>query len=106
MAEMGAWPAHAVVKVDDTPPGIGEGRAAGTWAVGLALSGNIAGLSAEELAALAAPERDALRARATAELTAAGAHLVVDSIAMLPAALVEIEARLARGERPGAWETR
>lgn len=100
MAEMGVWPAHAVVKLDDTPPGIGEGRAAGTWAVGVALSGNIAGLTVEELAALPAPARDAIRARAVAELTSAGAHLVVDSIADLPVALAEIEARLARGERP------
>lgn len=101
MARMGVWPASAVVKVDDTPPGIGEGRAAGTWSVGVALSGNIAGLSADELAALPDAGRDALRARATAQLTDAGAHMVIDSIAELPAALTEIAARLARGERPG-----
>jgi len=101
MAEMGVWPAHAVVKLDDTPPGIAEGRAAGTWAVGVALSGNIAGLAAEELAALPDAERAALRDRAAAELTSAGAHLVIDSIADLPAAIAAIEARLADGERPG-----
>ena len=100
MAEMGVWPASAVVKVDDTPPGIGEARAAGTWAVGVALSGNIAGLTAAELAALPAAERAALAARAAAELTAAGAHLVVDSIADLPAAVAEIEGRMAAGAAP------
>jgi phosphonoacetaldehyde hydrolase len=104
MAAMGVWPASAVVKVDDTQPGIGEGRAAGTWTVGLALSGNIAGLSVAELAALPDAECAAIRARATAELTAAGAHLVIDSIAARPAAVAEIEARLARGERPGVVE--
>jgi phosphonoacetaldehyde hydrolase len=102
MAEMGVWPASAVVKVDDTPPGIGEGLAAGTWAVGVALSGNIAGLTEAELAALPEPERDALRARAGAELRAAGAHLVIDSIAELPAAVAAIEARLLGGEKPVA----
>lgn len=101
MAEMGVWPASAVVKVDDTPPGIGEGRAAGCWAVGVALTGNIAGLTASELAALDGPARAALRAKAAAELTAAGAHLVIDSVADLPAAVAEIERRLAHGERPG-----
>ncbi|MDO9713293.1 phosphonoacetaldehyde hydrolase [Paracraurococcus lichenis] len=101
MAAMGIWPAAAVVKVDDTPPGIGEGRAAGTWAVGLALTGNIAGLSAEELAALPAGEKDAIRRRATEEMLAAGAHLVIDSAADLPAAIAAIEARLAAGESPG-----
>jgi phosphonoacetaldehyde hydrolase len=100
MAEMGVWPAQAVVKVDDTPPGIGEGRAAGTWTVGVALSGNIGGLSAEELAALPEEGRAAIRARATAELEAAGAHLVIDSIAALPDAIGVIEARMAAGEAP------
>jgi phosphonoacetaldehyde hydrolase len=100
MAEMGVWPAAAVVKVDDTPPGLGEGRAAGTWAVGLALSGNIAGLSEAEIAALPEEDRAALRARATTELTAAGAHLVIDSIADLPAAIAAIEARMTAGETP------
>jgi phosphonoacetaldehyde hydrolase len=104
MAAMGVWPASRVVKLDDTPPGIGEARAVGAWAVGVALTGNIAGLSAAELDALDAPARDALRASATAELVAAGAHLVIDSIADLPAAITTIEARLAAGERPGLVE--
>jgi len=33
MAKLGAWPAATVVKVDDTAPGIAEGKAAGTWTV-------------------------------------------------------------------------
>jgi phosphonoacetaldehyde hydrolase len=100
MARMGVWPAATVVKVDDTPVGIGEGVAAGTWTVGLSLSGNMCGLSAEELAALPEAERAAIRERATAALQAAGADLVIDSIADLPGAVDEIAARLARGERP------
>jgi phosphonoacetaldehyde hydrolase len=100
MARLGVHPAAAVVKIDDTPVGIGEGIAAGTWTVGLALSGNLAGLSAEELAALAAAERDALRDRASAELRAAGAHLVIDSLADLLPALERIETALALGARP------
>lgn len=101
MAAMGIWPAAAVVKVDDTPPGIGEARAAGCWAVGVAMTGNIAGWSAEELARVPAAEREAARARATAELTAAGAHLVIDSLADLPAAIGDIEQWLAVGDAPG-----
>jgi phosphonoacetaldehyde hydrolase len=100
MAQMGVWPASAVVKVDDTPPGIGEGLAAGTWTVGLALTGNIAGRSAAELAALSDAERGEIRLRATAEMQDAGAHLVIDSIADLPGAIDSIEARLAHGDRP------
>jgi phosphonoacetaldehyde hydrolase len=100
MAEMGVWPAGTVVKLDDTPPGIGEARAAGTWAIGVALTGNIAGLSAAELAALHDDHRSELRARAAAELEAAGAHMVIDSIADLPGAITALEARMARGEAP------
>ncbi len=104
MAAMGVHPASAVLKLDDTPPGIGEARAAGCWAAGVALTGNIAGLTAEELAALDAPSREALRRDATEALLRAGAHAVVDSIADLPSLVERIEARLAQGERPGAWD--
>lgn len=100
MARMGIWPASTVVKFDDTPPGLGEARNAGCWAVGLALTGNIVGLSAEELAALPEGEVAAHRARAAAELLAGGAHLVVDSIADLPGALATVEARMEAGELP------
>jgi phosphonoacetaldehyde hydrolase len=106
MAAMGVHPAHTVLKLDDTPPGIGEARAAGCWAAGVALTGNITGLTVEELAALDAPAREALRRSATETLLRAGAQEVVDSIADLPALVERIEARLARGERPGAWDAR
>ncbi len=102
MAQMGVWPAATVVKVDDTPVGIAEGKAAGTWTVGVALTGNIAGLSAAELSALPEAERATLRARATREMQAAGADLVVDSVAELPDAEAELQARLQAGERPAA----
>ncbi len=100
MAQLGVWPAETVVKVDDTPPGIGEGINAGTWTVGIALTGNIAGLSAEELAALGDDARAEIRARANDELGAAGAHLVIDGIADLPGAIKEIELRMLQGETP------
>lgn len=92
--------AAKVVKVDDTPVGIAEGVAAGTWTVGVAMTGNEVGLSAEELAALSETERAAARARATARLEAAGAHFVIDTVADLPAIVEQIDARLAQGTRP------
>jgi phosphonoacetaldehyde hydrolase len=102
MARLGVWPAATVVKVDDTPAGIGEGVAAGTWTVGVSMSGNMCGLSAEELAALSEAQRASIRARATVGLKAAGADLVIDSIAVLEGAVDEIAVLLACGERPGA----
>jgi phosphonoacetaldehyde hydrolase len=100
MAKLGVHPAASVVKIDDTPVGIGEGIAAGCWTIGLSLSGNMAGLSADELAALSPAERDTLRARAAEPLKAAGAHLVIDSLADLAGALEHIEAALEIGARP------
>jgi phosphonoacetaldehyde hydrolase len=102
MAKLGVWPAATVVKADDTAPGIGEGVAAGTWTVGITLTGNEVGLSAKELAALPEADRAMHRARAGAVLTAAGADFVIDSIAGLPAVVATIDARLAAGQRPGA----
>ena len=99
MAKLGVWPAATVVKVDDTAPGIGEGKAAGTWTIGIALTGNAVGLSAEELAALSPSERARLREKATLELQ--DADMVIDSIAQLPQAVAEIDVRLANGEQPG-----
>jgi phosphonoacetaldehyde hydrolase len=98
MARLGVWPAACVVKVDDTAPGIGEGKAAGTWTVGVALTGNTAGLAAEELAAVASQGRARLREQAAAELR--DADMIIDSIADLPLAVAAIDARLAAGERP------
>lgn len=99
-ADLGVWPAAAVVKVDDTVPGIAEGLAAGSWAVGVAMSGNALGLSHAEMQALPEAERAERRAEAVLELSQGGAHYVIDSIADLPALLGLIEGRLADGERP------
>lgn len=100
MAKLGVWPAEAVLKVDDTAPGIAEGVAAGTWTVGVGLSGNTAGLTADELASLSTQDRQRLRAAAAATLYAAGADLVIDSVATLPAVVERIEQGLAAGARP------
>jgi phosphonoacetaldehyde hydrolase len=99
-ADLGVWPAQAVVKVDDTVPGITEGLAAGSWTVGVAMSGNALGLSLEQLNALSETEREMRRTLAMRELVLGGAHYVIDSIADLPPVLDVIEGRLARGERP------
>lgn len=99
-ADLGiCWP-HTVVKVDDTEVGIEEGLNAGTWAVGVAVSGNAMGLPLADWQALPAAEQDSRRAAASAKLRGAGAHYVVDSVADLPPVLDAIAERLARGERP------
>jgi len=99
-ADLGVWPPSSVVKVDDTGVGIEEGVNAGTWTVGLAVSGNAVGLPLADWQALDAASQQALRVAATAKLEAAGAHFVIDSVADLLPVLEEIEARLRQGIAP------
>ena len=91
---------RACVKVDDTVAGVEEGRNAGMWSVGVALSGASAGLSLQEYRAASPAELGAVRARATECLAEAGAHIVIDTVAELPQALDAIERRMSEGERP------
>jgi phosphonoacetaldehyde hydrolase len=86
-AELGVWPLTRVVKVDDTDAGVAEGRAAGCFTVGIAASGNGVGLSQKALFALPAAERAARIGAAGKSLLAAGADVVIDTVAELTAAL-------------------
>ena len=89
--DLRVYPPSAVVKVDDTEPGILEGVAAGCLTVGVALSGNHVGLTPEDLAALPAAEVARLREGAAAKLRAAGADHVIDTVADLPALLDRLD---------------
>ncbi|MEE3099556.1 MAG: phosphonoacetaldehyde hydrolase [Pseudomonadota bacterium] len=91
MALMGVSDGSRVLKIDDTEPGVAEGVAVGAVTVGVARSGNHAGLTPEDLAALPASERDRLRARAAEALHDAGADHVIDTVAELPALVAMLE---------------
>jgi phosphonoacetaldehyde hydrolase len=93
--DLAVYPPAALIKVDDTEPGIAEGIAAGCVTVGVCLSGNEAGLTPKELAALSSDEVAAIRARVTAKLKAAGAHHVIDTVADLPALIESLQAKAA-----------
>ena len=100
LINLGVSPVDACVKVDDTTPGVEEGLNAGMWTVGLAMSGNEIGLPLKDVQALAAADRARRRERAYTRMYQCGAHYVIDSIADLIPCLDDIEARIARGERP------
>jgi len=102
MADFGIDDPRAVVKVDDTAPGIAEGQSAGAWTVGVTASGNEVGLSWDAWSALDADARRAATDRAGRVLLAAGADYLVETVAGLPAVLDDIERRLAAGETPTA----
>jgi phosphonoacetaldehyde hydrolase len=90
-AELGVWPLSRVIKVDDAEAGIGEGRAAGCFTVGVSASGNGLGLSPAALAALDPSDRAARLAISAASLKAAGADLVIETVADLIPALNKTE---------------
>ncbi|SDI50282.1 phosphonoacetaldehyde hydrolase [Pseudomonas panipatensis] len=92
----------ACVKVDDTWPGILEGRRAGMWTVALTCSGNALGLTYEQYQGLPADTLEQQRQRIGRLFEGARPHYLIDTIAELPAVVREINARLARGEMPQA----
>lgn len=98
--ELRVYPMAAMVKVGDTIVDVEEGLNAGMWSVGIALTGNLVGLTAAEIAQLEPDERRGRRDAAADLLHRAGAHYVVDSIADVPALIDKIESRLATGEKP------
>ncbi len=97
---LGIGDVAACVKVDDTLPGILEGRSAGMWTVGLRFSGNFLGLDYPAFEALTPSELEQHRQRIDALFTPARPHYLADTIADLPALIDEINLRMARGETP------
>jgi phosphonoacetaldehyde hydrolase len=98
--DLGVWPAHRVIKVDDTVPGLMEGRHAGCWTVGVLASGNEVGLTEAQWRTLDDTARSALREKARARLTKAQPDFWVDTVAELPGIIETIDAQLARQGRP------
>ncbi len=91
----------SVVKCDDTVSGIGEAMNAGCWGVGLVRYSNYMNINTlEEEATLSAANMAARMAKTRKILEQAGAHYVIDSLVELPAVIDDINARLARGEKP------
>jgi phosphonoacetaldehyde hydrolase len=95
-----AWPASACVAVGDTTVDVEAGLNAGFWSIGVALTGNEVGLPLAAWNALPAPEQQERSETARARLRDAGAHLVLDGIAGLPAAIDTIEEWIAAGRKP------
>lgn len=94
------FPLEAVVKIGDTISDIEEGLNAGTWAVAVARTGNMIGLTEEQWGALPQGDSDARLQDAHRKLLDAGAHYVIDTLAEIDQVLDQIEVRLKTGERP------
>ncbi len=98
---MDIHPIQAVVKVDDTTSGIGEALEGGCWGVGVARYSNYMDIDTIEVAEKMPKAEIERRVAYTRDiLRKAGAHYVIDSIVELPEVIDDINARLARGEKP------
>lgn len=98
---MDVSPIQSVVKVDDTISGVGEALEAGCWSVGVARYSNYMNIdSLDEAETLSEEEMERRVALTRRMLEQAGAHYVVDSLIELPEVIEDINARLARGEKP------
>jgi len=90
------------IKVDDTLPGIEEGKAFGCWTVGVAVSGNALGLSLEELNVLSKEESENLKNLARKKMQEMQPDYVIDSVADLMPIIDRINRRLDAGEKPNS----
>ena len=77
-----------------------EGRNAGAWSVGILTGSNLLGLTQEEYLAAQPEELEARKRSAADRYREAGADLVIDSILDLPAAIEELNRRMAQKEAP------
>ncbi len=100
MINLQVYPPEAIIKVDDTLPGIEEGLNAGTWSIGLAKTGNEIGLNEKEIEQLNPQVVQSKLERAYTRMAQSGAHYVVDGIWGLDPLIDEINERLKHGERP------
>ena len=98
-AQLGIFPMEAIVKVGDTLIDIEEGLNAGMWTVGLAMTGNMLGLTEAETKALAPEILDGRRHVIYSKFYQSGAHYMINGIWDLPGVLDDIQTRVAQGER-------
>lgn len=90
----------ACVKIDDTVPGILEGRRAGMWTVALVCSGNALGLTYEQYRALDTTTLASERTRIHSLFEGSRPHYLIDTLSDLPEVIADINKRLANGEMP------
>ncbi len=99
MEQLGVFPPAAVIVIGDTLSDIEAGRNAGAWTVGVTKTGNLVGMTSNEIhladpVVVAAKVADAERI-----MRATGADYVVESFADLPHVIDKINVRLRAGER-------
>lgn len=94
------YPLEAFVKIGDTISDIEAGLNAGMWTIGLTQSGNELGITEQEAAQLTQQEMKTKTDPIAQRYRDAGAHYVAAGIWEVLPIIENINARLARGEKP------
>ena len=97
---LGVYPLWACVKIGDTTTDIAEGLNAGMWTIALTSTGNEIGLSLDDWETLPEGERATRTMNAARRLMDAGAHYTAAALSGCTELLIDIERRIAAGERP------
>lgn len=93
MIELDVYPPQAVVKVGDTVSDVKEALNAGVWSVAVVKGGSELGLTREEVESMPPAELSVRMDRVRQTFAEAGAHLVLDAIDGLPAAVEQLGRR-------------
>jgi phosphonoacetaldehyde hydrolase len=100
MEQMGVFPPSNVVNVGDTIPDVASGRNAGTWSVGVVMTGNMIGLDEDEIRVLDPVELESRARQGRERMKEAGAHFVIDGVEQLPELLDSLNKKIALGGKP------
>lgn len=102
--QLDVFPMQNIVKVDDTILGVEAGINAGCWTIGITQTGNLLGLSADEIRAIATDELNTRTSEISEQFRNAGAHLVINSVEQIEQELRKIDAAMESGYCPNHYE--
>lgn len=100
---MDIYPMQAIVKIGDTISDIEEGSNAGMWSVGVVMSSNEMGLTQLEIDELDKADLEKRIIEVRNIFINAGADFVIDSLSETSELIYNINAKLAKGNRPGVY---
>ncbi|ETO07160.1 hypothetical protein RFI_30229 [Reticulomyxa filosa] len=102
LLNLGVFPIHSVVKVDDTVSGVGEGLNAGCWSVGVFGWSNYTDVdSMEQWNAMSQEEKLKRKLKSKEKLIhESRAHYIVEDLTDMEFVITDINQRLKRGETP------
>jgi len=102
LLNLGVYPIEAVVKVDDTVTGVGEGLNAGCWSVGVYGWSNYTDVDTmEQWEAMSSEEKKKTREKSKEKLiNESRAHYIIEELPEMNIVISDINERLKRGETP------